>query len=91
MDRGAWWATVHRTAKSQTQLRRLGTYAQVVGTQDVVSRVQRPCRKTECVPGAHCLIWIMLMYELSQRPDSFDQDLENIWERLDIPGHSLLG
>ena len=23
MDRGAWWATVHRVAKSQTQLKRL--------------------------------------------------------------------
>ena len=23
MDRGAWWATVHRAAKSQTQLKRL--------------------------------------------------------------------
>ena len=25
MDRGAWWATVHRVAKSQTLLRRLST------------------------------------------------------------------
>ena len=25
MDRGAWWATVHRIAKSQTQLKRLST------------------------------------------------------------------
>ena len=30
MDRGAWWATVHRVAKSQTQLKRLSTYAQYV-------------------------------------------------------------
>ena len=27
MDRGAWWATVHRVAKSQTQLKRLNTQA----------------------------------------------------------------
>ena len=27
MDRGAWWATVHRVAKSQTQLKRLSTVA----------------------------------------------------------------
>ena len=27
MDRGAWWATVHRLAKSQTRLKWLGTYA----------------------------------------------------------------
>ena len=28
MDRGAWWATVRRVAKSQTQLKRLGTSTQ---------------------------------------------------------------
>ena len=27
MDRGAWWATVHRVAKSQAQLKGLSTYA----------------------------------------------------------------
>ena len=27
MDRGAWWATVHRVAKSQTQLKQLDTHA----------------------------------------------------------------
>ena len=26
MGRGAWWATVHRVAKSQTQLKRLSTH-----------------------------------------------------------------
>ena len=26
MDRGAWWATVHRVAKSWTQLKRLSTH-----------------------------------------------------------------
>ena len=26
MDRGAWWATVHGVAKSQTQLKRLSTH-----------------------------------------------------------------
>ena len=26
MDRGAWWATVHRVAQSRTQLRQLSTY-----------------------------------------------------------------
>ena len=26
MDRGAWWATVHRVAKSDTRLKRLGTH-----------------------------------------------------------------
>ena len=27
MDRGAWWATVHRVSKSQTQLKRLSMHA----------------------------------------------------------------
>ena len=27
MDRGAWWATVHRVAKSQTRLKRLSVHA----------------------------------------------------------------
>ena len=26
MDRGAWWATVHRVTKSQTRLKRLSTH-----------------------------------------------------------------
>ena len=26
MDRGAWWATVHRVSKSQTRLKRLSTH-----------------------------------------------------------------
>ena len=28
MDRGAWWATVHRVAKSQARLKRLGLHTQ---------------------------------------------------------------
>ena len=28
MDRGAWWAMIHRVAKSQTRLKQLSTYAQ---------------------------------------------------------------
>ena len=27
MDRGAWWAAVHRVAQSQTQLKQLSTHA----------------------------------------------------------------
>ena len=27
MDRGAWWATVHRVEKSRTQLKRLSTHS----------------------------------------------------------------
>ena len=28
IDRGAWWATVHRVAKSQTKLKRLSTHTE---------------------------------------------------------------
>ena len=28
MDRGAWWAMVHRVAKSRTGLKRLSTHSQ---------------------------------------------------------------
>ena len=27
LDRGAWWATVHRVTQSLTRLKQLGTYA----------------------------------------------------------------
>ena len=33
MDRGAWWATVHRVSKSQTQLKRLSTRARTKALQ----------------------------------------------------------
>ena len=38
MDRGAWWATVHRVTKSRTQLKRLSThtYEQYTSIQKVV-------------------------------------------------------
>ena len=29
MDRGAWWATVHRVTKSWTLLKRLGTHTHI--------------------------------------------------------------
>ena len=29
MDRGAWWATAHRAAKSRTQLKQLSTHARI--------------------------------------------------------------
>ena len=30
MDRGGWWATAHRAAKSRTRVKRLSTHAQVL-------------------------------------------------------------
>ena len=32
MDRGAWWATVHRVTKSQTRLKQLDTHTKVART-----------------------------------------------------------
>ena len=34
MDKGAWWATVHRVAQSQTQLERLSTHAEQLYPRD---------------------------------------------------------
>jgi len=45
MNRGAWWATVCRVAKSQTQLKRLNTQMKEEKTWNV--------RKQKC----GCLIW----------------------------------
>ena len=41
MDRGAWWATVHRVTKSWTQMERLNTHTQKEGNR----------RKRRRVPG----------------------------------------
>ena len=41
MDRGAWWAIVHRVAKSQTQLKQLSTHTQAWASQ-VALVVQSP-------------------------------------------------
>ena len=35
-DRGAWWATVHRVAKSQTQLKRLSMQSNLMGKVHLV-------------------------------------------------------
>ena len=39
MDRGAWWATVHRVTKSWTQLKQLNTHT--------IQFVQNSCRYTQ--------------------------------------------
>ena len=36
MDRGAWWATVHRVAKSRTRLKRLSMHAQASRASDIL-------------------------------------------------------
>ena len=40
MDRGAWWAIIHRVAKSQTQLKRLSPHAKLLYNVVLVSAVQ---------------------------------------------------
>ena len=37
MDRGAWWATIQRAAKSQLQLRQLSTHACITCTIKIQS------------------------------------------------------
>ena len=41
MDRGAWWATVHRVAKIWTGLKEFSTHAQLIYNVVLVSRVQQ--------------------------------------------------
>ena len=41
MDRGAWRATVHRVAKSQTRLKRLSTRAQLLNLTHLGTHVNR--------------------------------------------------
>ena len=45
MDRGCWWAMVHRVAKSQTRLKRLGTHSHKgnCAEQNVRQERQMPC------------------------------------------------
>ena len=52
MDRGAWWATLHRAAKSQTWLKWLSTYACIF--LELLLRMLGMWRR---VPGIHCIAW----------------------------------
>ena len=52
MDRGAWWATVHRATKSQTQLRWLNTHAHNPNKQGDVWKADSEERRRNCVPSA---------------------------------------
>ena len=49
MDRGAWWARVHRVTKNQTQLTRLSThsgqYKQIMEYSQSVSFLFRKCTR----------------------------------------------
>ena len=41
MDRGTWWATVHRVAKNQTRLEKLHAHASILEAKGVLYLVQR--------------------------------------------------
>ena len=40
MDRGAWWAMVHRIAKSWTQLKQLSTHAESGRRESTAEKVE---------------------------------------------------
>ena len=40
MDRGAWWATVHRVAKNQTRLKQLNTHTHAWATATKISQTR---------------------------------------------------
>ena len=40
MDRGAWWAIVHRVVKSQTRLKRLSTAQHISYFMDLTSQIR---------------------------------------------------
>ena len=40
MDRGAWWATVHRVAQGQTQQKQLSTHAQKGGKKGIIQEAR---------------------------------------------------
>ena len=43
MNRGAWWATVHRAAKSQTQLSHWHLEGQIKSKNELHSTIDQPC------------------------------------------------
>ena len=47
MDRGAWWATVHRVAKSRTRLKQLSMHGACTCYQGRVEQLQQRRRPTK--------------------------------------------
>ena len=44
MDRGTWWATVHRVAKNQTRLKKLSMLTHMSLTKDECEATQNPAQ-----------------------------------------------
>ena len=55
MDRGAWWATVHRLTKIQTQLRRISMHALLAWSSH--SRTEPSCTCWTGSPTWPCMLW----------------------------------
>ena len=49
MDRGAWWATVHRVTKNQTHLKRLSDHGlQFLAAKKILANVQDKDKELGC-------------------------------------------
>ena len=51
VDRGAWWATVHRVTKSWTRLKQLSMHAHNFFSKAVTCLLLRPWRDLPCAHG----------------------------------------
>ena len=79
MDRGAWWATVHGVAKSQTQLKRLSTHAFSFEEGVSIEKKKEGSRpksyaRNMCLPWSRLLGWlqswfISVQFKLSSNMD----------------------
>ena len=63
IDRGAWWAIVHRVAKSQTRLKQLSTYTLgqcvLIIWTEVSSRVTSPFPKNVNFEASRYRVWVV--------------------------------
>ena len=71
MDRGAWWATVHRVTKSQTQLKQLSIPVQAIGHP--FSQHAGTAHTLECVPYPLvlvplCVPWLPSIWNVPELP-----------------------
>ena len=72
MDRGAWWAIVHRVAKSQTRLKQLSVHAHTLRiVNQHIDILVRNVKKRPSLPWSHSLGHLIEKRTLSQgKPSS---------------------
>ena len=70
MDRGTWWATVHRVAQSQTWLKRLST-VQGCFTFGVIIRIMQLWNSCACLLLDMCGIYIGIYLGVDLSVDTF--------------------